>query len=323
MIKTVFTQTTKTQLILFLALTIFLSSCQEPTNVSIKGSEKVQVTVPLTFNQDAVFLQEGRTQEISLEEMDLLGIVIESSHEELDSFRLYANGVFTNIPDSLQLSLFPEMDYKIFAFFYENDVDSIFSTTTHTLGFRNAQLNQMLYGPNVVDPFKINEAKSHTSIYCRAIPHVDTSSWSTKHPIVTHYATSLDFQFETDFIDTLTFQQHNTRFEVSITNTHPRSRIVVGLGDFVTIPIASDTTFTIDLKQIANPISDLENEIIISVNHDYISNGEHVIRSLHTSTRRLNRLEVIRMEITAPDTQNSIENQIDSYVQIEDGIIPR
>lgn len=326
--KTVLKNVTTAMILGLMLFMIILASCKKNDNsMTVQTPEGVQVKVPFLFEQNAVFVEGGKVQTVTVDDMDLFGLAIESTPLGQNNYEPYANGVFTDIPKDLELILYPGNNYRVFAFFYENTVDSVYDETITDFGFHD-RANEILYGDRATlsDFSDLSLAKAGSAHYYRTVPHADLGQGSatyprirTVDPIINNYVASMDFQFETEFVDTLKFRQYNTRFEVQIANANGESRIVVGLSDFVTLPIASDTTFTLDMKKPA----DQEPAIKLFVDHDYFIEGENQVQQLYVNSVTLKRMETVRVEITAPDLDQDLPTSNSSqFVIIEEDFTP-
>ncbi|MEL7006686.1 MAG: hypothetical protein AAFN93_28765, partial [Bacteroidota bacterium] len=87
--------------VLFL-FSIGIASCssEDDDQVNIDVRDEVKISLPLQIEQNTVFVSTGRSNSLTSDDMDMLGVLIESAPLGQSNYSSYASGIFTTIPDS-------------------------------------------------------------------------------------------------------------------------------------------------------------------------------------------------------------------------------
>jgi len=297
-------------------------SCEseDDNQIDLKTQGDVKISLPLKVDQNSVFVSSnssGRTNSVTSNDMDMLGVLIESSPLGQNTFSSYASGVFTTIPDSLDLILQEGNDYYIRAFFYNNNVDSVYNVTIDDYIDDINLANELLYGNDMIPFFDRFKIYAEGARYYRSVANTSFGGAFTQFPIIDHYFAETPLSLDVDTLEALEFKQHNTRFEISIQNATPDSRVKFTMENFQSPPIDKDTTFNLDFKQHASAAF-TGNDIDINVVHDYFENDINFTQTLYEDNLTLDRLEIIRIEVTVPDVNDTGNIKNSDYVFIEE-----
>jgi len=257
------------------------------------------------------------------QDMDLFSIVIETAVPGQFNYVRYANGIFTQIPDSLELTLLSGSDYRIYAAFHQNNIDSIYDGTLLGMGGNTEfpTLNQMLYGANQL-PVGPYDLLAGYYTYYRTWPGQAPQEFSTQYALINFYYGQINlYDSAASTLDSLVFRQHNSRYEVQVSNATPDSRILLNMYGPGFQTFTQDTSFSYDLKY--NPLDAMGNEINIDVTHQFSVGGNTFEQILYNQTHVQDRLEITRVEITTPTpSSDTTGGDATQWVFVEENFVP-
>ncbi|WP_258097238.1 hypothetical protein [Marinoscillum pacificum] len=301
---------------------VYTSSCfdKESQNNPIPSSKAISVTLPLKIQESTVFVSNGRAQNVSTESMDLFAILIESTVAGENSYSTYANGLFSNVPDSISFHFLSGYDYIIRAFLYNNSVDSVYEGTIASYLNDPGLINELWYDEDVIPFFDKFTIYAEGAVYYRTLSDSSFVSRITQFPMIDHYFTEIQYSPDADTLEELEFLQENTRFEINVNNSTVNSKITLKVENFESLPITSDTTFNLDIKRHFSS-AHTGNRVKVSVTHNFSTEENNISQLLYEDNIILDRLEIIRFEINTPNIDSTSNALNSGFVIIEEQFI--